>query len=129
MTREEKLWLLVTFAGAFLGLWMVGNGIWTGYFLGILGGCVFGYNAGKHGGDDNPRREPQPTFRPISWKEEYLRPKEWEAVNDVHRGVIAETMPSAAVTHGAKLMKKELAELKARYPDQNALRSAYNQTP
>jgi hypothetical protein len=119
-TRSEQLWMYACLVGTGLGLYLVANGAWHGYFLGCICVAYLGMYVEKHYGE-KPRREPQPTFRPISWKEEYLRLKGWDNMTEGHRHVFSNEITSSAMGMGGTALKKELAELKARYPDQKAL--------
>ena len=118
-TKEEQFWMYVCLIGAALGFYLVATEVFQGLFLGYV--CVWnlGAYAEKHFGEKpKPAEKAQPSFRAISWREEYIRLKGWDAMNDIHRRVITGEFSSpSAINQGTRLMKEELVELKAKYPE------------
>lgn len=78
----------------------------------------------KHYGE-KPRREPHPSddWRVIHWREEYIRLKGWDNMSWGQRHVFSEEIHNSAMGMQGTAMKKELEELKAKYPDQKAFAS------
>ena len=121
-TKEEQFWMYVCVIGAGLGWYLVaGMGIPQGLILGYV--CVWNFGAyvQKHYGK-KPRKKPQPSddWRAIHWREQYIRLRGWDHMTEGQRHLFSKEITSSAMGMQGAAMKKELKELRAKYPDHKA---------
>ena len=122
-TKEAHFWMYFCLAGAGFGYYLVDTGIPQGLFLGYI--CIL--NVGKY---IEKYYAPRKTswrgslgadVTTIHWREEYIRLKGWDSMTDIQRHVFTKKIKSQAMQRLGDAMKKELAELKAKHPDNGSL--------